>query len=1031
MASNGNTDLYAKYIKLAADMKIEVGERPAWVEQRVQGDKQEKKEQEEKERQERKEKEEKERQERQEERERQREEREHAALEAQKQRDHELQIAQLQAQPVQPAAPVPVLPPPPRERPPPSSPCPEGCSTAAFRDWLHNFEIASASIDATEKEKIRWLHTLLPVEYRNLFQHLSPDQQKSYTELKAALRTATDLPPSHLRNRFFTATPTQLENAGPFVQRARHHLDDWLQVAKVTDENLRDFLVWDLVSQDLPLSALNHIENAEVAETEFNLRRKAGHLDAWMARTQAGRSLAAVMHPHKKRRQDQQKDKQGDKGKDSGTNGKNNHGNNGSNNRNNYNNNNNNNSHNNSNNNRGNNNNFSGRSNNNNRGGQESHGGNQTGGPPPRQQPGNSRGHQTQVLPSTSQQSTSRPGQPPFRGDASGQPGQRPQYQRPYPPTVRAQAAIAEPVAPEGDYDYVPDQDYYPMEQANFAQVLDKDAIKWLGGFEHPQYPGHVNGQEISLVLDTGTTAIFVDRKLVRPEDFEDTFVQYRPPEGPPLLRQRCTVDINCKFYVGKAQAVALCDPAVPVLLGWVPHLGPAFKKHEYMAELARWKSASGSATQDSCRSAPPAAAAFPQSSPCRQDTRTVTPVQDHEPNQGLNSRPPESACLLRPRKALASTPTAVVPKEYATLRKNNARLQEESSFPRSDASMTIGHYSRLQPSVNEDTAEKEKLHRLCHKQSRDLFQLTTEHAKLKELYRQLTAENSALESQVATISAQCTALHLLAEKDEAEKKKMQRWYDDLGDTLSQRTADLTALQDCHKQLTLDHAEVKENYKDLRQQQEKLQERQDQVSAEKASLLRLNEDLKNELTQRPANPSLFAALREEYSKVQDDLRSVVLDNEELRADCKAVQAENIVIREKMTETEEKLEATRTQVTTLADEVSKLVRKSNSSQEEHPPSSGPSRDVPPTAGNKPRRHFKPRKKRLPLLQHGLCVTKHLVEQVYDIMGADGRLYRVPLRHTNLRTVENFFFPAFVRSPPPWTNFHGRPPLFPYY
>ena len=38
-------------------------------------------------------------------------------------------------------------------------------------------------------------------------------------------------------------------------------------------------------------------------------------------------------------------------------------------------------------------------------------------------------------------------------------------------------------------------------------------------GVKLHQYLGHVNGQEISLILDTGTTAIFVDRKLVQPED--------------------------------------------------------------------------------------------------------------------------------------------------------------------------------------------------------------------------------------------------------------------------------------------------------------------------------------------------------------------------------------------------------------------------------------------------------------------------------------------------------------------------------
>ena len=622
MASSSGTDLFAKYIKYASDMKMDQADRIAWVEKKVQ----EAIEREERER---------ERQERKEQ-----EDRDHAVAEAKRQRDHELQIAQLQAQPPPPPqlpAHVPVLPPP-RERPPPSSPCPEGCSTAAFRDWLLNFEIASASIDATEKEKIRWLHTLLPVEYRNLFQHLSINEQKSYAHLKGALRTATDLPPSHLRNRFYTATPTPLENAGPFVQRARHHLDDWLDVAKVTPENLRDFLVWDLLSQDLPLNALNHIDSAEVAETDFNLQRKARHLDAWMARTQAGRSLATVTQNQRKRRPDAPKEKQGDQTKHPGNNGKNGNKSNGNNNSNNSNNgSNNNNNHNHSNNN--------GKNNNGNKGGQEGHGGNQAGGSSTRQQPGNFKGNQNQSSPSTSQQSTSRPGQPPYRGDNAGNTGQRPQYQPPYRPawqqTARAQTAIVESVAPEGNYDYVPDPASYPMEQANYAQVLDASAMQQFGGFKHPQYPGHVNGQEISLVLDTGTTAIFVDRKLVRPEDFECSYVYYRPPEGPPLLRQKCTIRLNCKFYVGKVQAVALCDPAIPVLLGWVPHLGPAFKSKEYMAELARWKSAGGSATRDSHRPAPTAAMASMPSSPCHQETvlvtpesrpetRIVTPAEDH-----------------------------------------------------------------------------------------------------------------------------------------------------------------------------------------------------------------------------------------------------------------------------------------------------------------------------------------------------------------------------------------------------------------
>ena len=165
-----------------------------------------------------------------------------------------------------------------------------------------------------------------------------------------------------------------------------------------------------------------------------------------------------------------------------------------------------------------------------------------------------------------------------------------------------------------------------------------------------------------------------------------------------------------------------------------------------------------------------------------------------------------------------------------------------------------------------------------------------------------------------------------------------------------------------------------------------------------------------------------AALREEYSKVQDDLRGVVLDNEELQANCKTVQS-------KLTDMDEKLEATRIQVTTLADEVSKLIRKSNSSKEEHPPPGGPSKDVPPTTGSKPLRHVKPRRRRLPLRQPGLGITNHLIEQDYNVVGKGGKI-NVRLCQTNVRTVEIFSSPAIVRRPPPWFCPSGWPPPFPF-
>ena len=88
-----------------------------------------------------------------------------------------------------------------------------------------------------------------------------------------------------------------------------------------------------------------------------------------------------------------------------------------------------------------------------------------------------------------------------------------------------------------------------------------------------------------------------------------------------------------------------------------------------------------------------------------------MTPAEDHTLSLGLNSRPPESAPPHYPREVFTSTVPTATPQDYATLREDNARLQ---------------------------------------------------------------AENAALEYQVATNSAQCMALHILAERDEAEKKELQ-----------------------------------------------------------------------------------------------------------------------------------------------------------------------------------------------------------------------------------------------------------------
>ena len=145
-----------------------------------------------------------------------------------------------------------------------------------------------------------------------------------------------------------------------------------------------------------------------------------------------------------------------------------------------------------------------------------------------------------------------------------------------------------ESTTPESNYLHEDDQNEAPIAHANFVQILNPEVMPGPPPQEIPEHPGLVNGQEVPLILDTGSNAIFVDRKLVRPEDFKNEYQRYQPLEGPPVFRQLCVVDLHCPFYVGKAPAFALTNPTRPVILGWVPHLQPAFKKKAFRAALGR-----------------------------------------------------------------------------------------------------------------------------------------------------------------------------------------------------------------------------------------------------------------------------------------------------------------------------------------------------------------------------------------------------------------------------------------------------------
>ena len=101
---------------------------------------------------------------------------------------------------------------------------------------------------------------------------------------------------------------------------------------------------------------------------------------------------------------------------------------------------------------------------------------------------------------------------------------------------------------------------------------------------------GEINGSPVTILLDSGAEGVFVDRSLVKPEQFTGQNTLVRMPEGPPVSRPRCSIELQCPYYSGTCQAVALEEPDHQVYLGPIagitPFLSPAVADPRVMASL-------------------------------------------------------------------------------------------------------------------------------------------------------------------------------------------------------------------------------------------------------------------------------------------------------------------------------------------------------------------------------------------------------------------------------------------------------------
>ena len=86
---------------------------------------------------------------------------------------------------------------------------------------------------------------------------------------------------------------------------------------------------------------------------------------------------------------------------------------------------------------------------------------------------------------------------------------------------------------------------------------------------------GFVNQQSVQILFDSGADGVFVDRDLVKENQFTGKSVRVKQAEGPSMVRPLCYVELDCPYFKGSYRAVALNKPSCKVFLGQIPGSKP------------------------------------------------------------------------------------------------------------------------------------------------------------------------------------------------------------------------------------------------------------------------------------------------------------------------------------------------------------------------------------------------------------------------------------------------------------------------
>ena len=462
--------------------------------------------------------------------------------ERERQRNHELELARLQAR--TPDSGVSSNGGQPRERAPPMQKY-EDDGKQPLDTYIRSFESLVIANDGTEAEKIRWLLASMPPRLIALINELDSAQLKDYEKVKGTLLASQNFSPAECRARFVSAFPLKEENCSTFGSRKARLFNDWLQVAKCPDDKVVPFLIFDAIANDLPTDVLAYVRTQ--LKDEVNLDKSLAAVDEYLQHNQPGVRLCDIMRarrsdPKARSQQSAISHPAGHASHHGKGEGKKHHK------------------------------------------GYAKHVGKPVS-PPRTSIPSSSQ------VPSPKKDNSGKPKFRHYRGNGKYQsaPSQGVQpYSNSHHSSHRGgqhhhlatRSANAVEARPERACDNNV-EDRYEAATVQFTEINDPQLV--------PKCPGTVNGVAAEIALDTGASGIFVDKRFVKEEDYTGQVVRLRVADGEPQLRRCCVIDLECKYYTGRAPAVALIKPLHPVLLGRVTNLAPVFQADLYNEDITRW----------------------------------------------------------------------------------------------------------------------------------------------------------------------------------------------------------------------------------------------------------------------------------------------------------------------------------------------------------------------------------------------------------------------------------------------------------